>query len=384
MAKVAIFVDYFLPGFAGGGTPVSLSRIVVDAVDRGHEIRVVTRDRDVGALTEYPDMFPQTWHSLQGAEVAYLRPGFRDFPWLARQMAQWHPDIYYVNSLQSPWFTLMPISLIRLGTFPGASIILAPRGECSAGATQHKRWKKTLLRPPIRSLLRKQAIWHASTKLELVDITQWLGRPFLPTHSTVTLADPAPRPLRTASGGSSGSTTRIVFASRIDQMKGLDLALDIMCSVKQPCSFEVFGVISDDSYWNLCLAKAERLPPNIEFSYRGLFHPGDSAEIFSNSDLFLFPTRGENFGHVIAESLAVGCPVAISDKTMWTALVNNGCGVAGSQSDIQDFLGQFLVLSAQERQRLREETYGNYVAWFEVNSQGDDLFAMALERVQRS
>ena len=382
MAKVAVLIDYFLPGFAGGGTPVSLSRIAENASRSGHEIRIITRDRDLGSHEAYGDVSPRTWRSWRGADIAYLRPGFRDVSWLARQMVQWRPDIYYLNSLQSPWFTLIPICLIRFGAFPDAPIMLAPRGECSSGASHHKRWKKKLMRAPIRSLLRKQVTWHASTSLELEDITQWNAGRIPHSHTSIVLADPPPIPAGAVTYGSADGMTRIVFASRIDQMKGLDLALDVMQVAQQSCSFEVFGVISDNSYWSRCLAKAERLPPNIEFSYQGEFYPGDSTAIFGKSDLFLFPTRGENFGHVIAESLAVGCPVAISDNTMWTTLVNEGCGVAGSKSDIQDFLRSFFALSAQERRHLREVTHEKYVAWFRANSRGGDLFAMALDQVQ--
>ena len=38
--------------------------------------------------------------------------------------------------------------------------------------------------------------------------------------------------------------------------------------------------------------------------------PGDGAVSFlSRFDLFVFPTLGENFGHVVLESLAAGTPV---------------------------------------------------------------------------
>jgi hypothetical protein len=41
-------------------------------------------------------------------------------------------------------------------------------------------------------------------------------------------------------------------------------------------------------------------------------------------DLFLFPTLGENYGHVISEALASGCPVVISDQTPWRNLEAEG------------------------------------------------------------
>jgi len=36
--------------------------------------------------------------------------------------------------------------------------------------------------------------------------------------------------------------------------------------------------------------------------------------IYSAANLFLLPSRHENFGNVVVEALACGCPVVISDK----------------------------------------------------------------------
>ena len=44
------------------------------------------------------------------------------------------------------------------------------------------------------------------------------------------------------------------------------------------------------------------------------------------SDVFLFPTMAENYGHVIFEALAGGCVPVISDKTPWTGEKMEGCG----------------------------------------------------------
>ena len=49
-------------------------------------------------------------------------------------------------------------------------------------------------------------------------------------------------------------------------------------------------------------------------------------EVFAEHDLFLFPTLGENFGHVICEALIAGCPVLLSDQTPWRNLEEAGVG----------------------------------------------------------
>jgi glycosyltransferase involved in cell wall biosynthesis len=43
-------------------------------------------------------------------------------------------------------------------------------------------------------------------------------------------------------------------------------------------------------------------------------------------DLFLLPTRGENFGHAIFDALEVGLPVLLSDQTPWRDLERIGAG----------------------------------------------------------
>ena len=49
-------------------------------------------------------------------------------------------------------------------------------------------------------------------------------------------------------------------------------------------------------------------------------------ETFSKYDVFLFPTKGENYGHVIFEALAGGCIPIISDQTPWNDIEQAGCG----------------------------------------------------------
>jgi len=48
--------------------------------------------------------------------------------------------------------------------------------------------------------------------------------------------------------------------------------------------------------------------------------PEDVAPTLSRYDVFVFPTLGENFGHVIFEALMASCPVLPSDQTAWRDL----------------------------------------------------------------
>jgi glycosyltransferase involved in cell wall biosynthesis len=372
LARIAAFSEYYLPGFAGGGTIVSTSRIV--AMEAESTFRVITRNHDLGSADAYPGLTPRTWHRLGRAEVAYLRPGIVDFPWLRSELAAWSPDVYYVNSLQSPAFAMLPYLLLRLHVLPPARLLVAPRGECSHGAQLHKAKKKRLMRPVLGWLMGSQVVWHASSVAEEADITRWSGGVLPAGQRVIVQSDPPRVPAEPCSAGSGSVIPHLVFASRIDQMKGLDLALEMLASIESPCRFTVFGSVSDEAYWARCRALAELLPPSIAFSYEGPYRPEDSTSIFSTADALLLPTRGENFGHVIAEALSVGCPVIISRNTIWTDQVNAGSGIAGDLTECMSYLREFVGWSLSERATGRWSAYDHYTEWFLEQANAASLF----------
>ena len=57
------------------------------------------------------------------------------------------------------------------------------------------------------------------------------------------------------------------------------------------------------------------LPNNIKWRYNGELDSQEIQNVFLRSDLFFFPTLGENFGYVIMESLSSYCPVLLSKNT---------------------------------------------------------------------
>ncbi|MBD3724678.1 MAG: glycosyltransferase, partial [Flavobacteriaceae bacterium] len=169
--------------------------------------------------------------------------------------------------------------------------------------------------------------WHASSTHEVEDIKREFR---LKGDSIVTALDlPAKisednfldsQPDRDHEG------LHIIFLSRIAPMKNLDYALRLLKQVTARVKLDIYGPIEDKAYWELCKGLIGSLPANIDVNYLGLAHPDDVAKTFAQYDLFLFPTRGENYGHVIAESLSVGTPVLISDQTPWKDLESDGLG----------------------------------------------------------
>ncbi len=375
MVKVAVFCDVYLPGYKAGGPIPSISRII--ETDQQNEFRIITRDRDAGDDCAYPDALVRQWQPLGLGSVAYLRPGLRDAAWISRELRRWKPDYYYFNSLHSIMFALLPLSASRSGLLPTAEVVLAPRGETSPGALGLKERKKRFARPEIKRLIGKDVTWHVSSALEESEVRGWWGPQMPPSHRFIVRSDLAIAPNSAPSSGRSGSGSipTLTFASRIDRKKGLDRAIRIAGQVDPPLVLRVHGVVKEDDYWSECQDLATQSLSPSEFEYCGAYRPSDIEQIFASSVAFVFPTRGENFGHVVAEALSVGCPVMITPETPWTETVERGGGhVIRHDSDAVSYINMLLTEPESARVARREGVLKAYRDWYAQKQDLRSLF----------
>jgi glycosyltransferase involved in cell wall biosynthesis len=349
MKKVVVFilVGHYLPGFKGGGPTRSISNLV-SALGHEFEFKVITSDRDLGATTPYPGVSPDRWIRMGNADVMYLRPGWRSLfkiTVLLRSMDQ--NSVLYLNSLFSRRFSMLGIFLRRIGLIRPGCVVIAPRGEFSPGALKLKRGRKMLhIRLSRLFGLYRGVVWHASSQMEADNIRQWFDgagviriAPVIPklqenenlgnsTNLSSRNSSQPPGPERKTGNYKAPGHLRLVFLSRISPMKNLSGALSFLQTISGEVSFDIYGPLEDSEYWNTCKMMIETLPPNVRVHYAGEVEHGRVIDVFAQYDLFLLPTLGENYGHVICEALSAGCPVLISDRTPWRELQNAGVGWA--------------------------------------------------------
>jgi glycosyltransferase involved in cell wall biosynthesis len=260
----------------------------------------------------------------------YIAPGLRGIRQLLRVLQAGKYDALYLNSYFSPWFSLLPLIWRRLGIIPRKPTILAPKGEFSPGALGLKAVKKKAFRWGARwAGLHRDVLWQASTVHEKTDILRALSAMRIAEEQIHTAADiPADSiPVRSNRDcPKSPGKLRVVFVSRICPKKNLLEAIEILRHARGEITFDIYGPQEDLSYWRQCERAMQSLPSQVTARYRGTLHPDQVPEIFSQNHAFLFPTCGENFGYVIIESLAAGCPVLISDRTPWRNLESAGVG----------------------------------------------------------
>ena len=352
-------VRYYLPGFKSGGPARSISNLTAHLSDE-FEFHIITSDRDLLDQSPYNEIVINDWNQVGKAKVLYISPGIRSFFLLFKLLKNSHYDLLYLNSFFDPFFSILPILIKHLG-FIAIPILIAPRGEFSGGALQLK-WLKKLLFITFANAsgLYRNLTWHASSNHEYHDIRKFFLKIEKKVKIAINIASDIPSLDSKVNhecfkARNTTDPLRIVFLSRISPMKNLDYALRVLAKVVVPVSFDIYGPISDDGYWNLCQKLISELPSNVFVRYlREVEHQNVSSTL-SSYDLFLLPTRGENFGHAIVESFISGTPVLISDKTPWRDLYEAGVGWDLSLKDEQTF--------ADKIQNIFEMPISDYISW---------------------
>lgn len=315
--------DYYLPGYRAGGAVRTIANMVEqlsDAID----FSIITRDHDLANAIPYENVRVDQWNAIEPASVFYLSSGWRSVLRLRRLMSDTPCDVIYLTSLFSPRFAVLPLLMRRLGFVPQRPLVLAPRGELSLGALAIKSPKKRFYLRVARMLGVLSGVqWQASNTLEQEDIRRWF--PNARIWVAEDIPGKAPAPLNAREMKCPGQLN-IVFLSRISRKKNLDGALRMLAGVRGDIRFDIYGPKEDAAYWKECEALIERLPGNIEARYKGTLNHEETHRVFSRAHLFLLPTHGENYGHVIRESLVAGCPVLVSDQTPWRNLRRLGVG----------------------------------------------------------
>lgn len=327
---IATILGYYLPGFKAGG-PIRTITNLVECLGDEFDFRILTRDRDLGDSEPYPGMSYRAWIQVGKAQVMYLAPGHLRF-WAWRNLFDLiNYDLLYLNSFFSP-LTIKTLMWRRLHKIPCKPTIIAPRGEFSPGALR-MRWYKKASYIRVATVLRlyDNLIWQASTPEEASLIRSTLARFRLASNPVIYVAPNLPP--RTSSTFDHAKrlqklpgNLKLVFLARIVENKNLDYALRLLRNLSGQVLLDIYGPLEDMAYWNRCQQIIRDLPPNIRVSYQGEVDPSNVSGTLDAYHALLFPTRGENFGHVILEALSVGCPVVISDQTPWRKLAAQKAG----------------------------------------------------------
>lgn len=254
----------------------------------------------------------------------------------------------------------------------GPGFVISPRGMLSDWAWGHHRWKKWLAARLVhRGAMAAAGGWHATSEAESDDIRRrGFTRPVCvaPNGVNAPTADELTHAHETWHQLCPAVSQRPValFYSRFHRKKRLLELLNLWLEAA-PASWLllVAGVPEEYSPADLEARLRERGAGDRVFVVDGRGRPPPYAV----ASLFLLPSHSENFGLVIAEAMAWGVPVLVTDSTPWAEVSRHRAGWCVPWTDypgaLQTALGESIDQLEQRGARARDWVLSRY-SWDEV------------------
>ncbi|WP_315874671.1 hormogonium polysaccharide biosynthesis glycosyltransferase HpsP [Thermocoleostomius sinensis] len=237
--------------------------------------------------------------------------------WLAIHAQEF--DIAHIHALFSPVSTLSA-TVARLQHLP---YILRPLGTLDPADLQKKRRGKQLYAALFeRANLAHAAAVHFTSEQE-AKISERFG---VITRDLVIPLGVSPfQPEPAWALSSPSETPTILFMSRLDPKKGLDLLLPALEDLLQSglkFRFVLAGANPQDPAYEQRIRDRIQTSPLAHCTRMPGFVTGDAkAALLQAADVFVLPSYYENFGIAVAEAMAAGVPVVISDQVhIWSAI----------------------------------------------------------------
>jgi glycosyltransferase involved in cell wall biosynthesis len=127
-----------------------------------------------------------------------------------------------------------------------------------------------------------------------------------------------------------GEVLRLLFIGRLDPKKGLENLFEACAKLRadgeRKWTLTVAG-LGEPSYTKELESIVKTLELKQRVAFVGDVRGSEKAAVFAGSDLTIVPSHIENFGVVVAESLAHGVPVIASRGTPWSRLEEMRCGL---------------------------------------------------------
>lgn len=331
MKKILILAGRYLPGYKDGG-PVRTLINLTDLLGDEYDFRIVVLDRDHGDKEPYQNIKINEWNRVGKAKVWYYEPGQMNFS-LIRKLSKDVDLIYLCGFYNSYGYKTLILNRFKL--LYNKPVVVASMGSFSTGALYQKHIKKvTFIKLCKMFGLFRNITWSVTSKLEMDDVQRVISN-----SAKCIIAEDLPRTdIDIDNDKKRNKILKIVFLSRISPIKNLDYCINVLKKIKFDVIFDIYGPLEDSEYWQRCETLLKNLSLNINWKYCGEIDTNKVSEVFSKYDLFLFPTKGENYGHVIFESLASGCIPIISDQTPWLNLTEKNVGYIIPLSNIDDYV----------------------------------------------
>jgi glycosyltransferase involved in cell wall biosynthesis len=313
-------VPAYYPAVRYGGPIRSVHALCASLVRLGHQISVYTTNIDGDGDSDVPLGRPV---DMDGVCVYYFPvPGLRRLAWspaLGKQLRNGvaNFDLVHLHSV----FLWPTYAAARAAKRAGVPYVMSPRGMLVGDVIRRKSRfvKSAWIELVERRSLAQAARMHVTADIE-GDEAKALG---LKLPETFCLPNGVNWPARhqPLNAGPFWSIPRpyALFLSRVNRKKGLDR---LICAWKWVPQLALIIAGNDDENCLpelKALARREGVEDRVQFL--GPVSDEHKWALYESAEMFVLASYSENFGNVVAEAMAMACPVVVTPEVGLAKLV---------------------------------------------------------------
>lgn len=174
----------------------------------------------------------------------------------------------------------------------------------------------------------------------------------------------------------------LLFLGRLHEKKGCDLLIEAFAEIRAnvaggPIHLVIAGPSADADYLRRLQQIAARAGDSIIFP--GMLTGAVKWGALSAAEAFVLPSHQENFGIAVAEALACGTPVLISNKVnIWREIEADGAGYVDNDdlAGTTALLKRWLATPPDRRSAMKESAASCFLNRFEIERATDSLLAV--------
>lgn len=170
----------------------------------------------------------------------------------------------------------------------------------------------------------------------------------------------------------------LLFLSRIHEKKGCDLLIEAFAQefAAQP-EWHLVMAGPDQTGWKAVLVKmSERLGIANRITWPGMLRGDRKWGAFRSAEAFVLPSHQENFGIVVAEALACGTPVLISNKVnIWREIEAEQCGFVADDTleGTRELLRRWAAVPETQHEEFHTRSTQAFANRFEIHGAANSL-----------
>jgi glycosyltransferase involved in cell wall biosynthesis len=173
----------------------------------------------------------------------------------------------------------------------------------------------------------------------------------------------------------------VLFIGRIHPKKGLDLAIDAFGTIlgNHPDWHLVIAGPDTVGLKKKLLSLAESKNISSRITWTGLLQGDLKWGAIHSAEVMLLPSHQENFGIVVAESLACGVPALISNKVnIWREIEQDRAGFVADDTaeGTRELLRKWIAMSNAERSEMSVRAKRSFFQRFEIHKTTEGLTSL--------